>query len=138
MATFKGQIDSWIKKSTLATEAVVKSSIQELAIQANTPVGAGGRMRVDTGFLRNSIAASVGTLPSGQSIKPEGFSQQGWNPSSIVATINGVKLGQTVYIGWTAEYARYRENRDFFARTAVQNWGDIVSSNAMELRARLS
>lgn len=138
MATFKGQIDSWIKKSTLANEAVVKSSIQELAIQANTPVGDGGRMRVDTGFLRNSIAVGIGSLPSGQSVKPDKFSNQSWNPSGVTATINGVKMGDMVYIGWTAEYARFRENRDFFVRTAVQNWGDIVNSNAMELRARLS
>lgn len=136
--SFKGQIDQWILKSTELTEAVIKDAAQEMAIDANTPVGKGGRMRVDTGFLRNSIAASLNSLPSGQNVKPDGYSKQEWSPSEVVTTINRMSIGDKLFIGWAAEYAQYRENQDFFARTAAQNWPQYVQNAVYNMRLRFN
>lgn len=134
--SFQDQIDDWILRSTELTEAVLQDAAQEMAIEANTPVSQGGRMRVDTGFLRNSIAAQVGSLPSGPNIQPEGFNNQDWNPEAIAIAINNWRLGQTLFIGWTANYAQARENRDFFARTVQQRWPEFVSQSVQKLRLR--
>lgn len=136
--SFKGKVDQWILNSTVLTEAVIKDAAQEMAIAANTPVAKGGRMRVDTGFLRNSIAASLNSLPSGQNIKPAEYSKQNWSPSSVTVIINRMSIGDKLFIGWTAEYAQYRENQDFFARTAAQNWPQHVQNAVHNMRLRFN
>jgi hypothetical protein len=136
--TFKGQIDEWILMSEELTGAVVKEASQELAIAANNPVGNGGRMRVDTGFLRNSIVASLNQIPSGPDVKPDNYSKIGWEPTEVATTINRMKPDDTLYIGWSAEYAAYRENQDFFARTAAQNWSKYVDDAVLRLEMRFN
>lgn len=133
--TFKLQVDKFIADSEELVIAVAQDAIQDLAIEANTPVSQGGRMRVDTSFLRNSITAKIGSLPSGQNVAPENYSLKEWKPTGILPVINSFELGQVIYIGWTANYAQYRENKDFFARTAAQNWQQLISKSAMKLKA---
>ena len=43
--------------------AVLKQSIKDLVEDANTTVNDGGRMRVDTGFLRSSGVAALNEIP---------------------------------------------------------------------------
>jgi hypothetical protein len=82
--------------------------------------GAGGRMPTVTGFLRNSIAAAVGRMPSGPSRPGGTVSGNG----SVAAEINkwNPLNGSQINIGWTAVYARPMEYRYGFLRGAVENW----------------
>lgn len=136
MNNFKIQVDEWILKSQELTEAVVKDAAQEMAISASVPVGSGGRMPVIDGFLRNSIAASINSLPSGENKKPKDYVGS-WNPTELVTVINRMKLGDKLYIGWTAIYAQKRENDRMFMRTAAQNWPQFVAESTNKLKARM-
>lgn len=113
--------------------AVIKSSLQDVTLEANLAAGKGGRMRVDTGFLRASGQASLTGMPSGPTRPPEGAT-----PNSIpddtaaqVGTIvAGMDIGDAYYFGWTADYARYRELYDGFLEGALMQWSRMVAFNA--------
>lgn len=131
--SFTAQIDQFIASSKDLAEAVIKDAAQAMSTSANTPTSDGGLMRVDTGFLRNSIAAEIGTMPSGESINPR-TAQVGWQPTAIMASINSLKLGDVLYIGWTANYAEYREAQDAFMRSAAMNWPFFVNNSVAKLK----
>lgn len=136
--SLKLDLNKWVMKTEARMEAVVKQSFQELINEAQEPVAKGGNMRVDTGFLRNSGTASLDQLPIGPNINPFTEKNQAGelNNSSMIAVINRLKIGQTIYFGWTANYAIHRENRDGFMRRAAQDWPRIVHS--VSARARFS
>ena len=100
---------------------VLKDSAKEVADTANTPQAKGGRMPVDTGALRASIRAAVGSMPSGESEQVDvGIAM--WNP------------GDTLYIGWLMNYARFMEYRYGYVRGAAEKWPDIVRRNASKVK----
>lgn len=147
---FTATIGDWTEQVDGAQLAIFQESTQELVQIAQTTRSEGGRMRVDTGFLRNSINASTAAMPQiDPKAKPAKGSSYSYNSSSINAIIAGTKLGDTIYVGWTAAYAAAREfgvhltNTDFvqgpdaFARTAAQQWPDIVERKTAELKGRL-
>lgn len=111
--SFTAQIDQFIASSKDLAEAVIKDAAQSMATSANTQEEKGGLMRVKTGFLRNSIAAEIGTMPSGESVNSSpAVRRPEWEPMALMASINNLKLGDVLYIGWTANYAEYRESQD--------------------------
>lgn len=132
MTQFDAQVDDFIKRSTLFHTAVLKQSAQDFGDDAQRPVAKGGRMRVDTGFLRNSHVSGLNgsTSMSG--------------PESYVMTIAQMKLGDILSGGWTADYAVPREfgargqAPDFFARGAAQKWQSFVKANAAKLKGMIS
>ncbi len=83
----------------------------------------GGKMPVDTGFLRGSLAASKTGMPAG-----------GAGPPELVLLTT--KLGDSIFMGWTANYAIFMEARYGFQRSAAQNWNYIVTSVTAEVRSR--
>jgi hypothetical protein len=132
MRSFYAQVDAWTRKSERRMEAVFKESTQRLIAEAQTPRGAGGKLPVDTGFLRATGQASLVGPPIGPSRQVEGA------PSNDYAVvILGATIGSTIYFGWTAEYAIYMEARYGFARSAVQNWPLIVARVITEAKARI-
>ena len=56
MANFEQTIAKWVKRQEMAMNAVAQEAAQELVEEVVKPTAKGGRMRVDTGFLRNSVA----------------------------------------------------------------------------------
>jgi hypothetical protein len=128
---FKAQVAAWARKSDARLNAVFRESAQRLISQAQTVRGEGGKMRIDTGFLRASGQASLIGWPSGPSMQSEGLGS-----FDYAVTIAGARLGQTIYFGWTAEYAGFREYEDGFMRSAAQNWQNIVSTVVREAMAR--
>lgn len=112
--------DLAIEKST----AVLRQSYQDVLEDAQKPRAKGGRMRVDTGFLRNSHVSGI----AGQGVV-EGA-------DSYVLTAASVELGDVIEGGWTANYAEAREfgargqEPDMFMRGAAQNWNGFVEKNA--------
>ena len=122
--TFTADISAFIDKIGDLLDLVVASSAQEVVKVAQAPKAKGGRMPVDTGFLRNSLQASLqgGTSLTG----PEGY----------VAVVSGMRAGQIADFGWTATYAAAVEfgaqgrKPAFFARGAIQQWEAIVMRQA--------
>lgn len=118
MANIKlSELSDWATKTEERMEAVVKTALQDLADEVQRPRAKGGRMPVDTGFLRNSAGAAINAEPSSVGIYSEG-------QTSIV--INRLKMGDTLFFGWSANYARYMNNRYGFLDLPVQNWDNIV------------
>lgn len=115
--------------------------------QAQGPVqalGDGGRMPVDTGFLRASLMASTAAMPPIQSGKvPAEGKAYTFSDTQVTAVVAGSDLGQTIYFGYTAAYAaamEYGANGGpayAFVRTAAQRWPAIVDAKAAELKSRL-
>ena len=128
--TFSAQVDAWIAKSERLSMAVLQQATQAVINEANTPVAKGGRMRVDTGFLRNSLKANIGSMPSGAS------SPGNWSDAEVVLTLTRMQPGQVFYAGWIANYARPREHYDGFLRMAAQKWQDQVDAAARQLKQR--
>jgi hypothetical protein len=128
---FKAQVAAFGRKSDARLTAIFRESAQRVISEAQTVRGEGGKMRVDTGFLRASGQASLTGWPSGPSRRDEGLGS-----FDYAITIAGARVGQTIYFGWTAEYAGYREYEDGFMRSAAQNWQNIVSGVVREAMAR--
>lgn len=136
---FGDQVRAFAAKAKLRQEAIFRESSQELMEEANKPEAQGGKMPVDTGFLRNSQAASTSGAPDSASAAP-----------SLVLLKVGV--GQTVWMGWTAAYAMRMEHGFYgpdklgrvyaqagkgFARAAAQNWPFIVERIAAQVKGRI-
>lgn len=138
MSEFSAAIDSFIAKSNARINYVIKDSAQRVIDQAQQPTNKNGFMRVDTGFLRNSGMAKIGALPSGESINPmPDTKREKWDSSETVTTINRLRVGETLYFGWVANYAKHRENKDGFMRRAAQNWQQHVKNSIKEAKKAL-
>lgn len=144
MATlsFSAAVAQWADKVEGAVEAVFKEATQEVVEEMQKPVGQGGRMRVDTGFLRASLLAFSASMPAiNASAKP--IDGRTYTPGQVEAVIAGADIGDTLYFGYTAAYAVHREYgsngqpADGIVRLSAQNSPIIVDRKAAELRARL-
>ena len=144
-STLTADIESFVASSLQRTKDVVLNSIQDVTEAAQTPVAKGGRMRVDTGFLRASGRGSLEGFPSGRSAKSaEEIAATGkrtgafdtYDGTAVNAVINTMELGDTFYFGWTANYAAVRELHDGFLETSLQNWQQFVTANSEKYRGR--
>lgn len=126
--TFTAQVDAWIAKSERRMDAVVRESAQEVFAEAQRPVGDGGRMRIDTGFLRASGQASVGFTGRPAEKNPYTEPNSAPGPQDTALVIATAPRGQTIYFTYAANYARIREYHDGFVRGAAMEWQRIVSS----------
>lgn len=131
-------IEDFVATSEKRMIALMRESIQDVVLNAQTPVGKGGRMRVDTGFLRASGQASLTGMPTGPTrgelTAPGSY---GYNENTVTVKLGDLKIGQTFHFGWTAEYAKYRELYDGFLEGALQNWARIVAFNTDSIRQRI-
>ncbi|MCO4316341.1 HK97 gp10 family phage protein [Phyllobacterium sp. 21LDTY02-6] len=142
--SFSAQVAAFAEKIPGAVEAVFKESVQEVVSEMQMPVSAGGRMRVDTGFLRASLLASTAAMPSINAGKtPVEGASYSYDGGQIEAVILGADINATLFFGYTAAYAGHREYGsngqapDAFVRSAAQRWDMIVENKARELKARL-
>lgn len=146
--TFTAQIESFAAKSKAKIELVFKQSAQDVFEIAQRPVAKGGRMPVDTGFLRNSMIAAVngkavagGLLGAPKNRDARIAAARAGLPDAYVLAIAGADLGDVVFGGWTAEYARHIEYGTslmagrHFALGAAQEWQRIVAANVEKAKA---
>jgi hypothetical protein len=118
---------------------VARQSIQEVVREAQTPRAKGGRMPVDTGNLRNSLASGLNGA----------FGAPGSDSYTLI--IAALRIGDVARFAWTAEYARrielgfsgadslgrvYEQSGAGFVSAAAANWQNIVSRNAIRVRSR--
>lgn len=107
---------------------VARQSIQDVVEDAQTPKAKGGRMPVDTGFLRNSLASGIN----------RDFGAPDAN--SYIVTILGMKLGDVAHFAWTAEYAIFQElgtskmSGNHFVGAAAAKWPQFVEANARRIK----
>lgn len=115
---FGKQVDAWCKKSRKRMEVVFQEATNYTfdEVYDNTP-------KVTT-FLAQSFGASLDAMPV---INPNasGFEDFSLNIQPYEVVINDAKLGDTIYGGFVASYARRREyegRNSGFVRLAAQNW----------------
>lgn len=138
MKSATATVASWVARSKKGLLAVRNESVKRLIQDAQLSDDKGGRMRIDTGFLRSSGQLSFTGMPTGP-VRGEtdaAPNQYNFDVSPIALKLAGAGLDDTLFFGWTAEYARYREWHDGFLRIAVQKWPNIVDSVVAEVKQR--
>ena len=110
--------------------AVAKQSLQDVIMDAQTPVAAGGNLPVDSGFLRNSLTVEVRGSTAGE------------GADSYTLGIAQLQLGDPISFAWTAQYAIPRhyavgvgQGGGLWRDNAAAKWSSIVQKNANRLRA---
>lgn len=133
--SFSATVGAWAKAVPEAMEIVFKESAQEVVTQINALVP------VDTGFLRASLRASTTALPVLSLSNPGGAFTV--DAGEIVLVIAGAEIGDTIYLGYTANYGAYvhygsagRPGRPWVDMVA-QRWQSIVQVKAAEVKSRL-
>ena len=136
---FGAQVREIAEKLKARQEAIFRGSAARVLERASVPKGQGGRMPVDTGFLRNSVRASTAGVPNSSSEDP-------------AVTFARMAVGDTVTVGWTAAYAMRMEHGFFgedslgrtyaqqgngFLRAELQNWSAIVKEVTAEVKATI-
>jgi len=138
--SFQAQVDRHIVNTEKRMNLVMKQSLQNTINEMQTPTAKGGKMRVDTGFLRASGQSSLNGMPTGPSRKPKDAKKDefDWMKSDTTATIGKMKFGSTFFFGWTANYARARETYDGFMSSALQNWQQTVDKVVADAKRRFT
>lgn len=152
--SFTAQVEEWVTEVKGGLLAIVQESTQEIVELIKKPVGAGGNMPVDTSFLQNSLQGSASTMPL---IRPDhtgsGQAPMTGNAAEIEALIANMKIGDTLYFGFTAVYAmrqnygfagtdslgrNYNQQGRYFVELAVQQWPQLVEKYQRRLAAQLA
>lgn len=134
---FETVIDNFVNKNKEKMLDVVKDSIKITVREAQKPVAKGGKIHVDTGFLRSSGLAGLNQIPSGPGkgrdrragevgVLPEYANYEEEN--YLIPVLAKMKIGDRFYFGWTARYARIRELYDGFLDSAVVKWSETVNN----------
>jgi hypothetical protein len=135
---FAAQVDDWARKSEARLTAIFREATQRTVSLAQQ------RIPVDTGFARASVRASLQDMPpiDPAATKPGG--PVSYDSGAVTLTIAGAEIGQTIFVGWTANYVQYLENGHSkqapsgFVRLAALQWPHTVSEVAAEAKARVS
>lgn len=129
--------------------AVLQASVQEVIEEALKPEEEGGRIPVDTGFLRNSLVSELnGTTSWPVTHPPKSGGYEGGSPSYAL-TVAEMEPGDIARFAFTAAYAARMEygfvgedskGRTFnqqgrhFAESAAAQWPAIVERNIGKLK----
>jgi hypothetical protein len=143
---FTKQVQGWADATGEKLKQVFHEStidtlqeMQKIGPSSAFPAGQGGRMPVDTGWLRASIRVVLGgDVPS---IDPSSYPPHDAGENSIPydqsgneATIMSAELGTTIAVGYTAAYAELQEYGSgkspprAFVGVAVIMWPSIVQN----------
>lgn len=133
---FVAEVDAIILQTQKRIDALIRQSVNDVIDDAQIPVAKGGRMRVDTGFLRASGQLSLTGMPQGP-VRGDPKGSYDFDAAKVEVQLAGVTAGQTIFWGWTAGYAAYREAKDGFLAGAVQKWQTIVAKNAAIIISRI-
>lgn len=151
MAGFHAQITAWARETQARTTAVFRSSAQRVANEVRETVNEGGNMPIKTGNLRRSLLGSTTAMPTILNGQGEfSFTDQS---GGIELTIAGANIGETVYLGFQANYARrmnygfvgedsrgrsYNQEGYHFIEGVAQRWQRIVMEEAVLIQGRVA
>jgi len=136
---FASSIDSWVAATKDRMTRVFRESTQRVASLANNGVP------VDLGFARASIQASTEEMPSIDPTKDNKAKKVGDLASAfgqVTAVIANARLGQVIYVGWTAayvlplEFGHSQQAPSGFVRIAIAQWDHVVARVTEEAKAR--
>ncbi|TPN44456.1 HK97 gp10 family phage protein [Mesorhizobium sp. B1-1-4] len=146
-SSFSATVGQWAVTVPKALEVVFRESAQELVSQLDQlladTVYAGPQSPgyVRTGFLRASLMASTTAMPTLNRANPGAPVHA--DLGEVILVINGADLGDTLYLGYTANYAAYvhygangTTPRPWVTLVA-QRWVMIVEAKAAEVKRRL-
>lgn len=122
--TFTAQLNAFRDKTVEQMRAVLAASVQDVMDEAQKPEAQGGRIPVDTGFLRNSLVSELNG------------SQVGAGAGSYTLAAAAMEPGDVARFGWTAAYALRMENglvgQDSLGRTYNQSGRHFVEAAALQ------
>jgi hypothetical protein len=123
----RNDIVLWVAKVGETLEAIPRKATRLLVEDARRPISSGGNMPVLSGNLRNSVEVSFSEVPpADRDLDPEKPLK---NPAQrIFQTIESIKLGQRIRIGFRANYAVEAENKHAFVGLAAQKWLQFVTT----------
>lgn len=130
---FSTQIDEFVVDTERKLLAVMRSALTDLTNEANTDKFDGGRLPKDTGFLQHSAGAAINARPIGE-VRGDKKQSYTYNVSQVIAVLANLKIGDTFYFGWTAEYARLQEARNGFLEGALMNWQTYVNKAVSKIK----
>ena len=137
-ASFSAAVSAWVTETKERMDAVRKEAAKRTVAIMQTPVGEGGRMRVDTGFLRWSLQAQLGMGSFTPRDKPVGVEKFTYDPGDVNLVIINAAPSDAITVGFTARYAAAREYGargqapDAFVRLAAQQWQRVCTEAATE------
>lgn len=134
---FASSVDDFVRETQGRMTAFVRETIKRTVDIAQTPTAKGGKMRVDTGFLRASGQLSLSGLPTGP-VRGDPDQKYQLNDNTVTITLANYKLGDTLYFGWTANYAIYREAYDGFLESAIQMFPQTAAKVTAEIKQRVA
>ena len=122
--TFTAALNTFRDKTKAQMQAVLSASVQDVMNEAQKPVAQGGRLPVDTGYLRNSLVSELNG------------SQVGTGAGSYTLAAAAMEPGDVARFGWTAAYALRMENgfvgQDSLGRTYNQSGRHFVEAAALQ------
>lgn len=151
--SFSAQVHEVVRRSSRLMTMVAQEATSDLIEAAQTPKGKGGKMPLDTGFLRASGRLSLSGMPAGPTrpaskVAPKIKGLRGaakrsheakraktYAPDSV--NLGGFTLGQTIFFGWTAIYARRQEFYNGFLSSNVKQWQSFVDGAVRKLRDKI-
>ena len=135
MGKFTDQVSGFGRKSKSNLRAVMRTSVQETVSKAQRTRGEGGRLPIVTGFLRATNQAALHSMPRGPTDNPEKKTfrlgtQVAGEPVAATLLRWDPNTRTTLFVGWTAVYARHMEAQYGFLRGAVEVWDVTVAEAA--------
>lgn len=156
---FERFLTAWARKQKDLHLAIFQTAAQKLVNEVRLPKSRGGNMPVDTGNLRRSILASTSSMPRLQPLKKGSskgnalvFPDDPSEPTltvrvadtfsvdpmmQITTAIMRMQMGQTLYLGFQASYAKIQEEKNGFVRLAAQRWRQIVKEASREVEGKV-
>lgn len=131
--SFSASVSAWTRKSKARMTAVHRTAAQIVAREVRVPVAHGGNMPVVTGHLRRSLLASTAAMPR---IDPNFSEGAADNDMQISMVLAGAEVTDTIYLGFTAAYARPMERKYAFTRTVAQRWKQIAAEAVRTVKAQ--
>lgn len=144
MATsFKDQVTGWCRETEQRLERVWQVAVGDLATEMSQSDKKGGKVPYKTGNLANSLLASTAGMPS---VGGKDEKYAGTDAGALAATL---KLGDTVWLGYRAVYARrlnsgfvgedslgrsYNQTGRHFVEHAIAQWPSIVKGAAAKVK----
>lgn len=122
--SFTASVAAFRDKTKQGMRDVFAEAVQDVLEAAQRPKARGGRMPVDTGNLRNSLASGLnGTFGAP-------------SPDGYIVTLSQLEIGDIAQFAWTAPYARRMElgffGADSLGRTYEQPGNHFVGAAAAQ------